>query len=552
MRTYEFDILCIGSGVSGLMASIAASEEHKDICIVSKDPFSWGNTRISGGVIASNQDSSLDIDILNAGRRLNSSELVETLLNDSENIHETVESWGHIYRRNGNKKIKIKPGGHSEARTYISSYKGISLGNVLRMRLLEETNVKIIEETIVCKILTHDSRVYGAICYNWIKDTWYIIYAKQIILATGGGGMLYDPHTDNMRSSTGDSYSLALQCGASLIDMEQIQFIPFGVAYPQGMTGLEIGDTAAAGPYGKLITEDGKLILGNIPSLTREEVSRKIALAMSRGSTELKDNVKLDPTANINKQDGKEAWVNTNNSGSLEAVKYAYGVKSYKWEEPFSVIPTVHYIMGGVLVDQQGCTEVDGLLVAGEAAGGVHGSGRLGSMSLFEGLVFGRKVGKIAAEQIDKTKDNPFPIKESDLIINEYKKTISNGKGSNSPFLLKKKLAEVMWKDVGLIKTEKSLLRAMEQIKKIEKLSKELFVNWKKSEQRQLILNTIELKMMVTTSKAIIVSSLIRRESRGSHYRLDYPSENNSEDYNVKVDLKDGEVQAKKYDKSIS
>ncbi|WP_240374409.1 FAD-binding protein [Bacillus piscicola] len=544
MEVYYSDILCIGSGVAGLMSSIAAAELNRKICIVSKEPFSWGNTRISGGVIASNQGPSFFDDILKSGEELNSTKLVETLLQESDNIHDTLEDWGHVYQRDGKHKNKIKPGGHTEARTYVSSYKGISLGNILRMRLLKEDNVQVLEETAVCQILVEGNRAYGAMCFNWVKNEWSVIYASQIILASGGGGMLYAPHTDNMRSSTGDSYALALQAGASLVDMEQVQFIPFGIAEPVGMVGIEVGDTAAAGPYGVLTNDNGEVFLDDIPNQTREAVSRKIALQMSGGTADFRNTVWLDPSANTKEVAGRKAWENAKQAGSLEGLKYAYGAKSYKWKEPFKVVPTLHYIMGGVIVDHDGNTTVDGLMAAGEAVGGVHGAGRMGSMSLFEGLVFGRLVGHRAAEKVTGKRDQCVSKLVLQSFIDNYKKSLSNEKGVYSPFKLKDELSSVMWQYAGLIREEKGLRIALDKVIQIERKAQSLNIDWCNSAYRQVILNTIELKSMLVTAKSIIISALKRTESRGSHFRLDYPNESTLGLYNVRVNTSRDEMNA--------
>ncbi len=528
MKIYEFDVLCIGSGVSGLMAAISASK-HKKVCVLSKEPLSWGNTRISGGIIASNGDSGLQADMFNSGQQLNQANLVEALLSNSEDIHDVIESWGHLYMReegDSSKRMKIKPGGHTTARTFVSSYQGISLANVLRYKLLSH-EITILEERIVCQLLKRDGRVYGALAFHWTTGEWSMIVSNQTILASGGAGMLYYPHTDNMRSATGDGYALALQAGAKLIDMEQVQFIPFGVASTEAVTGLEIGDTAAAGPYGVLKNHQGKVFLDDLPTKTREYVSRKIALEMKKGDTSPHGGVWLDPTDNLTKQDGMKAWENAKLVGSLDAVKFVYGSSCYQWKAPFEVIPTQHYMMGGIQIDEKGRTEIRGLMAVGEVAGGIHGAGRLGSMSLFEGLVFGRLVGEEAAKSSQS--EQPISALNEEELLTRFKDDMSAEKGDYSPFRLKKELAKVMWEYVGIIRDEQGLNTALLRLNELERQANSLRIDWSCKSYNYVILNAVELKFMLTTAKAVLMSALKRKESRGSHFRIDYPSSHLSE-----------------------
>ncbi|NEU30969.1 FAD-binding protein [bacterium LRH843] len=523
----------------------------KKVCIVSKEPLSWGNTRISGGIIASKEGAALQKDMMNSGFQLNQSNLIEALMSGSEDIHDVLESWGHLYLREDDspeQKLKIKPGGHTESRTYVSSYQGISLSNVLRYKLLSQ-NTNILEETIVCQLLIKDQRVYGALAFNWVKGEWIIIYAKQTIIASGGAGMLYYPHTDNMRSATGDGYALSLFVGANLIDMEQVQFIPFGIASTEGMTGLEVGDTSAAGPYGVLKNGRGEIFLDQLPSKTRELVSREIALQIKKGNTLTNGGVWLDPTENLNHSEGIGAWENAQKVGSLEALKFAYGSNCYRWKEPFEVIPTQHYFMGGIQIDNKGNTNIQGLMAVGEAVGGVHGAGRLGSMSLFEGLVFGRRVGREAANSMNPLQADPD--NNHDLLISNFIKSVSKRKGSYSPFKLKRDLAKVMWEDVGIIRDEKGLEQAMCLVNEIEEKSNSLNIDWDCNGSSHIILNAIELKFMLTTAKAVIMSALERKESRGSHYRIDYPALDTNKIYNISVCYKNDHLQTAKIQKEF-
>ncbi|WP_062234700.1 FAD-dependent oxidoreductase [Fictibacillus sp. FJAT-27399] len=524
MRILNYDVVCIGSGVAGMMASIAAAHEGARVCIITKEPLSWGNTRISGGIIADRGSDGDDLyrDMLEAGAYLNQDSLVEALLENSENIHFLMEGWGHLYLRskeNPREKITIKPGGHSMPRTYISHHRGLSLANILRNKLLEK-KIDVVEEAIACDWIKVNKKICGLIAYNWGCKEWIGVIAGQTILACGGAGIMYNPYTDNMRSATGDGYALGLLAGAKLIDMEQVQFMPFGVSHPNGMVGLELGDTSAAGPYGVLKNNKGEVIVTDLPNKTREHVSRIIALEVKQGRGTSHGGVWLDPTENRKHLEGQQAWENWKSIGSLEPLRMAYGPKSFQWLEPFEVTPTQHYMMGGIAIDKTGSTKVPGLMAVGENAGGLHGAGRMGSLSLFEGLVFGRLVGREAARKAYSIEK----LSHADLV--EQKQQMYNlfpaYHEDLSPARIKRKIGKIMWRDVGILRDREGLERAYQQLEDIGENIQKTKQPYHKREDF-LLLESIELQFLLLASRAVTLSALHRQESRGSHYRIDYP-----------------------------
>ncbi|NWQ43415.1 FAD-binding protein [Bacillus sp. EB106-08-02-XG196] len=540
MKIINYDVICVGSGVAGMMACLAASHSGANVCLVSKEALGWGNTRISGGIISTlgSKKEDLITDILKSGHELNQHELVKTLINDSADVHSLVQSWGHLFDIQQGQLKKITPAGHSEARTLISVQRGIHLSNILRNQLLK-LQIDILEEIIVCKVLVQQRRAVGILLYDWKEGDWLVLLSPKVILACGGGGMLYSPHTDNMRSATGDGYALGLIAGAELIDMEQIQFMPFGVVYPNGMMGLELGDTSAAGPYGVLKNGHGKVICSDLPKKTREEVSKIIALEIKRGNASPHGGIWLDPTENLKHEGGLESWRNWKAIGSLEPLKIAYGTKAYQWQEPFEVLPTQHYIMGGILIDDKGNTNVSGLIAAGETAGGVHGGGRMGSMSLFDGLVFGRLVGKeLAKSQERYSKPSRGWLEEEK---ENFKTFVTKQKRVFSPLKLKQDLGKVIWTYAGIIRDKNGLEIGLNLINEIEEKANNLQISWE-PRYFQLIVEAIELRFMLITARSILLSALARNESRGSHYREDFPSkEVNQTVKNIVIQLKQGE-----------
>jgi succinate dehydrogenase/fumarate reductase flavoprotein subunit len=519
----QYDVVCIGSGVAGMMAAISAAERGLNVCVVSKDPVGWGNTRISGGIVTTNEsnEKALYEDVLRTGEHINQKKLVKSLLSRSKTINDLVEKWGHIYLRNpdnpGEKEL-VKPGGHSIPRTLKSYNRGISIANSLRSKFLA-LDIKTLEEVVVCRIMVRDEKARGVLCYDWVNNKWIGIISSNIILACGGGGMIYYPHSDNMKSATGDGYALGLLAGAKLIDMEQIQFIPFGILYPEGMKGLEVGDTSAAGPYGVLRNRNGEIVVDDLPNKTRESVSRAIAIEVQRGYGSPHGGLWLDPTENRKYEDGEKNWQHWKSIGTMNTLKMAYGSKAAQWLEKFEVSPTQHYCIGGIHIDENGRTNISGLYAAGETAGGFHGAGRMGSMSLFEGLTFGKVVG----EEIIKNTNTGNQMGEDDFRIEKQKIIEQFNYGNNyKPIRLKRELSKIVWENAGIIRIDNGLKTALKALNDIKEKSRFIHISFEHSYNHQF-LEAIELQFMLLTAQSVILSALQRIESRGSHYRSDYP-----------------------------
>jgi succinate dehydrogenase/fumarate reductase flavoprotein subunit len=230
--------------------------------------------------------------------------------------------------------------------------------------------------------------------------------------------------------------------GARLIDMEQIQFIPFGILYPEGMKGLEVGYTSAAGPYGVWRNKNGEVIVNDLPNQTREFVSRAIALEVQKGNGSTHGGLWLDPTENRKYEDGEKDWLHWKSIGTTNTLKMAYGTKASQWSEQFDVSPFEHYFMGGILMNENGETDITGLYAVGETGGGFNGAGRMGSMSLFDGLslgkIVGEKIGISSAEKKMLTEDD-FN-REIQQIITKY-----NREKIFKSIQLKKELSKIMW-----------------------------------------------------------------------------------------------------------
>ncbi len=539
---HETDVLIIGGGSAGLMSALSASRFSKCL-VVSKEPIGIGNTKISAGLFCvsditeENSPESIFKDILKGGDDINNPELVRTISEMAGEIALKMESHGVVFKRDENgvitKKILMRLSGHSLARSIATIYKGISLTGSLKLALAEKARngrMKIIENSIAVKIIVDNGVCRGAIFFDIERGEFFGVKSKATILATGGAGALYYPHTDNVLSATGDGFSLALRAGASLIDMEQTQFIPFAVS-EGSYTGIFLGEPSFAGPEGVIVDDSGDIVLRNVWMLTRAELSRKIGELLY---TQKLDRLFLDPRKNLETEEGRRVYENLKKAGLLDVLGDVYGKEAMQWKEPINFAPTFHYQCGGIRINRYGETDIKNLFACGEVQGGTHGANRLGSVSLTETIVFGWIAGE-RASGVEKIHEWDAE-KEISVIESRF------SKGSSGKNEIRKKLQKTMWELCGVVRDGKGLKKCLEIIKALRSrmepgsLSPEM-------EWNSAVRESIELSFMFDTAEAIALSALIREETRGCHYRKDFPEKRDEWDRkNVRVYMENGSV----------
>jgi fumarate reductase (CoM/CoB) subunit A len=552
METYYCDILCIGGGAAGIAASVAAAKHGVRVCLVTKDLAGSGNTRLAGGIVASAcsvpQDSALSFfsDMLEAGCYLNNPSLVRALVNDSRESNLCLENWGHIFRRDAWGKIGgsavTQASGHSFARTLMCGYKGISLAAILRSAVARRA-VNCREYVFVLKLVKSGNKVLAAVCFDLVRGECFLVRAQKFILASGGAGMLFYPLTDNTRFATGDGFALAFELGLRLVDMEQIQWLPFAVAKPGQLRGINCGDPSYAGPHGVLLNNKGETVLSNLQAMPRSAVTTAIALEVQKGGALPGGGLLLDQRGNLRCREGRELLQLLQERGVLDVVRDAYGSGAYRWEEPFEVMPTQHFCCGGITTDENGLTGISNLYAIGEVAGGVHGADRLGSVALNECLVFGGRAGIHAAKGLVRERTGAVPLVDTAVhdAVTQVK-GLPGRKGAWTPSSLKSRLSAMMVQNVGCSRDFDGLTGALQEIAEIRRVMADTAISPGQKLNKSL-LDYFELQMMLQTAEMIISSALARKESRGSHYRRDYPHRDSDLDFcNVFVFCRPGGV----------
>ena len=541
MEIKECDVLCIGGGGGGVASAVMADREGANTILVSKEPVGYGNSRIVGGVFVykdlSVEDDSYNFlkDMVVGGDYLNNQDICEVLAKRSGEALKILERFGGFVARDEegrvSQKVLVRLGGHTAPRTLLLPSTGPGVGQALRYAI-SSSKVRVYEETMAIKLLARNNEVVGALCIDLKTLDIFAVSAKKTVLATGGAGWIYYPHTDVTKGIIGDGYALALEVGAELVDMEQVQFIPFALTHPKSMVGLVVGEPYTAGPRGRLLNKYGDEIVKNPAVKTRAELSNAIILEVEKGNgteyggilLDLKEN-KEDPQGRVLYKMFSDGLFKT----FTEMVRFAYGDRAATWDEPWDVYPSAHYFMGGIRVDERGeVRNIGNLYGVGEVNGGIHGGNRLGSVSLAELFIFGDLVGRGAAVS-SRGMRNPILCAEELKEERERILKLIGKKGKYPPVKLIRELQETMWKYVGPVRSEEGLKFAAERIKDIEERMEEVSISDGKGFNSELV-DFLELSFMIKVSKAVTRSALERRESRGAHIRLDYP-ERNDRDY---------------------
>jgi fumarate reductase (CoM/CoB) subunit A len=523
-KIIKSDVLIIGSGGAGSRAAIEVSNHGLEPLIVSKGlSFKSGCTGMAeGGYNA--VFSTVDIkdskethvqDTLKGGSYLNDSNLVNLLVDESPNRLIDLENFGALFDRQDSGEINQRQfGGQTYKRT---CFQGDRTGHEIITALKEEIikrDIKTIEEVMITSLITSKSsrKVIGAIGLN-LKDSSTIFFqSKAVILASGGAGQLY-PVTSNTFQKNGDGFALAWNVGCDLIDMEQVQFHPTGMIFPESKKGVLVTE-AVRGEGGILLNNKNERFMTNYDPrgelATRDVVARSIYQEIIEGRGTEKGGVYLD----ISHLDD-EVIDEKLETMVLQFEDVDVDIKN----EPMEVAPTAHHFMGGVRIDENCKTSLDNLFAAGEVTGGIHGANRLGGNALADTQVFGKIAGVSAAESCNNV---DFEINDEMILAEENRINNLVKKGSIKPSQIKNDIKELLWKKVAIIRSETSLNEALRELLEIQKSLNDLDIPDSKQFNTELQ-NALEVINMVEIAILVVKSAILRRESRGSHFRSDFP-----------------------------
>ncbi len=525
-ETRAHDVLIIGAGGAGLRAAVAAKEAGADVGLVCKSLLGKAHTVMAEGGIASSL-ANLDpqdgwqvhfADTMRGGKSINNWRMAELFAKEApERVYE-LEGWGAVFDRTSEGKISQRAfGGHTYRRLcHVGDRTGLELIRTLQDRAVA-LGIPVYMEVTVTKLLTDGDRVAGAFGYFRADGRFVLFPAKAIVLATGGWGKVYQ-YTSMSWESTGDGAALAYRAGALLQDMEMVQFHPTGMLWPPGVRGLLVTE-AVRGEGGTLKNSEGERFMERIDPVrkelaTRDVVARAIATEVAEGRGSPHGGAYLDITGR-----GAE-YIRHKLPNMYDQFKSLADVDITT--EPMEVYPTNHYTMGGLRVTPEtAATTLAGLYAAGEVACGLHGANRLGGNSLSDLLVFGKRAGDAAAAFAKARAGGSI----ADGAIGEEQRRVceplSRGEGEN-PYSLHRELQETMQRNVGIFRTDSELrvalndvLRLRERAKRVRAAGSQVYnPGWHAC---------FDVQNMLTLAEAIVRCAIERTESRGGHWRLDYP-----------------------------
>jgi succinate dehydrogenase / fumarate reductase, flavoprotein subunit len=561
-QTHEYDVLVIGAGGAGLRAAIEASAAGVRVGVITKSLLGKAHTVMAEGGIAAalaNVDERDNwkvhfSDTMRGGQYMNDWRMAELHAREAPDRVRELEAWGALFDRTKDGRILQRNfGGHRYPRlAHVGDRTGLEM-----IRTLQDHGIHLgMDVHMECTILTllkDNGRIAGAFGYERERGRFLLFPAKAVVLATGGIGRAYKI-TSNSWEYTGDGHSLAFHAGASLMDMEFVQFHPTGMIWPPSVRGILVTE-GVRGEGGVLKNSEGRrFMFDDIPEnyraqtadneeegwrytqgdrqarrppelLTRDHVARCIVREIREGRGSPHGGVFLDI-----------AWIKSRVPNGAEHIKRKLPSMYHQFkqladiditEEPMEVGPTTHYVMGGVRVDSDTqMSDVPGLFAAGECAAGLHGANRLGGNSLSDLLVFGKRAGEHAACFAKENSKTSIDAAQVDSAARRAL-AVFDGTGE-SPYQIQHELQEMMQDLVGIVRREEEMKRAMERLDQFAHCAENVAVTGNR-EYNNGWHTALDLRNLLTVSKVITRAAMERRESRGAHFRDDYPRKDEAE-----------------------
>ena len=516
----EHDVLVVGGGFSGMRAAIAAKGAGADVALVSKVyPLRSHSSGAQSGINAalSPEDSweSHAHDTIKAGDYLVDQDAVEVLCREGVQDVIRLEHMGVIFSRDDRGRIDVMPfAGSSSPRT---CYVGDSAGHVILQVLYEQLlrwQVQTYDEWFVTSLLVEDGVCRGVVAQQLSSGELQPLYAKSVVLATGGLGRMYQPSTSAF-GSTADGVALAYRAGVPLMDAEMIQYSPTTLK-GRGVVVTE----AARGEGAYLVNKNGDRFMASYAPETMEMAARD--LCSRAAETEIHEGRGVDGCVFLDFRHLDKERIEDRLPETQLLVSRLGGADLS--QELIPVRPAMHRPIGGVQVDVQGATVMPGLYAAGECACvGVHGANRLGGNSLLECIVFGRRAGEAAAEY---ARTNPIERASQSLLADEERQVreMATRNGSQDTIgSLRSELASTMHKEVGVYRTGAGLTEALDTVVRLKDRYARVPLSNGNGPYNPSLSTHLELGYMLDVAQVMVTSALARQESRGAHYRTDFP-----------------------------
>ncbi len=554
----EYDVIVIGAGGAGLRAAIEAAHGGVRVGLICKSLLGKAHTVMAEGGAAAAMGNVDDrdswrvhfADTMRGGQYLNNWRMAEIHAREAPERVRELEAWGALFDRTPDGRILQRNfGGHRYPRlAHVGDRTGLEMIRTLQDHAIHETIDVHMEQTVIA-LFRNGERVAGALAYDRERGRFHVFNAKAIILATGGIGRAYKI-TSNSWEGTGDGHALAYRAGAELIDMEFIQFHPTGMVWPPSVRGILVTE-GVRGEGGVLKNSEGKrFMFDDIPDnykpqtasdaeegwrytqqdksarrppelLTRDHVARCINREVKAGRGSPHGGVFLDIAWIKEKIKDSEGHIKRKLPSMYHQFKELADLDITK--EPMEVGPTTHYVMGGIRVDADTQeSTIPGLFAAGECASGINGANRLGGNSLSDLIVFGKRAGEYAAQYARKNAAVRINEAEVEAGIRNSLAPFDRGDAGENPYKIQSDLQDSMQALVGIVRLENEMQEALVRIEQLKERAarvgasghREYHAGWH---------TALDLRNLLTVSEAVARSAIARKESRGGHFREDYP-----------------------------
>jgi succinate dehydrogenase / fumarate reductase, flavoprotein subunit len=554
------DVLIIGGGSAGLRAAIEAHDTGSQVLIVSKNRRGDPHTVLArGGINAAlgtmdPQDNWMihTADTLREGLFIGDYDKAEVLCKSAPDAVTELVNWGARFHREPDGRLTQRFfGAHTYRRTcFFGDWTGKEIIRVL-MKQVRLRKIKFVDNVYITKLLKSNNiemtqgakekgkekekeEILGAMGIDLKRKDIIIFKAKCVILATGGYTRVYPVSSSRIFENYGDGIALAYEVGVDLVDMEMVQFHPTGMVWPKKAVGT-LATEAIRGEGGILLNSKGERFMKNyypqrMELGPRDVVARSIYNEIVSGRGTKHGGIWLDVT-HLSK-----AKILERLPTMYDQFKRIAGVDISK--EKMEVAPTAHYSMGGVKVDLKCQTNIKGLFAVGEVAGQVHGANRLGGNSLLGTVVFGKIAGREAATKVARERERTINGKSSSSILgityNKDNKLASTLFAVKQPVRIRTQIQQVMQENAGLIREASKLQKGIKKISKLEKTFYSKNSVLKSFKNYEKIVSTWQVKSALVVCEAVLRSASMRQESRGAHYRSDFP---NRDDRKWKVNI---------------
>lgn len=549
MPQISTDVLIVGAGGAGMYAAIAAARLGAAVLLLDKGQVGRGGATVMAqmtvaAALSEQEPDSVERhfqDTLNAGRGLCNEQLSGLLCEDGPLRIREMERWGTRWAREDDHIKQEMAPGHSVKRCCYVDFlnTGPAVAATLRRKVSEASTIRRISNLAVIQILVREGRALGALALNLVDGQIISIHAQAVILAAGGLTKLYERNSASANMG-GEAYALALWAGAELIDMEFVQFFPIGHLAPRlvGMDPImwdpfryKLGGKLLNGRFEEFIDRYGGSDFGRYNAM-RDLAAYAILKEVDAGRGTPHGGAYLD-FRHIPESQLRAAF------GPVIDRLLTNGIDLSK--TPVEVGPMAHYQMGGIRVDVNMQTRIDGLYAAGEAVGGANGANRLSGNAITEAFVFGQRAGSRAAESVRNLASDWHDDLARQSLQQFDGLADTHASGTITPISAQAELQKLMWANAGPFRTADKLEAALKRIQQMQQELPRLRVG--SVDRFNLDLQDwFELRAMLTTAEAVVTAALARRESRGAHQREDFPAPNDSLLKNQVLRLENGKL----------